>query len=213
MELTQPESTEVLKISTEAASVSIISVAEESSQPGDLPEDLPSPASQPSKILEFDILTLSIVAEIIIMIASDVAPAQAEELIIDTSAKDIPVEASAEKALTVKPILEAATQEAITIFDPEALVVTSEMRQLLTQVAPIFLGGTSAPALTSESISIMNVETGLGSAHPVLTPAMNILEELTLQMVEQFFTTIKYCTELVLSGRSSFEFAQTFLEN
>ena len=32
-------------------------------------------------------------------------------------------------------------------------------------------------------------------------------------MIEQFFTMMKYCTELLLSGRNSFEFAQTLLEN
>jgi len=62
------------------------------------------------------------------MTAGDVASAQAEELIIDTGAKDIPVEASTEKALTVEPVLEVVTQEATTVPDSEAPVVTSEMR-------------------------------------------------------------------------------------
>ena len=39
--------------------------------------------SQPGKIPEFDILTLSIVTDIVVMTVSDVAPAQAEELTID----------------------------------------------------------------------------------------------------------------------------------
>ena len=59
--LTQPEGTEGLKISTEAVSVSTIYVAEESSQSKELPEDFPSRSPQLDKILEFDILTLSIV--------------------------------------------------------------------------------------------------------------------------------------------------------
>jgi len=42
---------------------------------------------------------------------------------------------------------------------------------------------------------------------------MDILKELTLRMVEQFFTTMKYCTKLVLIGQSSFEFARSLLEN
>ena len=69
-ELTQPESSDVLKISTEEVPVSTISVARESSQPGDLPEDLPSPTPQPGMIPEFDILTLSKVTNIIVMTAS-----------------------------------------------------------------------------------------------------------------------------------------------
>jgi len=67
--------------------------------------------------------------------------------------------------------------------------------------------------LTSDRVSITIVETGSGSAPLVSTPAMYILEELSLQMVRQFFTTMEYCTKLVLSGRSSFEFVQILLEN
>ena len=100
-ELTQLESSEVLKISTKVVPVSITSVAGKSSRPGDLPEDLPSPTPQPGKIPNFDILNLSIVTDTVIMTACDIASAQAEEPIIDTGAKDISVEASTEKALTV----------------------------------------------------------------------------------------------------------------
>jgi len=73
-----------------------------------------------------------------------------------------------------------ATHEAIIDPDPEAPVVTSEMRQLLNQLAPVLLGGTSAPPSTSESTSVTIVETGLGSAPPEPISAMDILEELTL---------------------------------
>ena len=66
---------------------------------------------------------------------------------------------------------------------------------------------------TSDRISIAVVETGSGSTLPVLTLAMDILEELSLQMVKQFFIIMEYCTELVLSRRSSFEFVRTLLEN
>ena len=59
----------------------------------------------------------------------------------------------------MESVLEVAIQEAITILDPKAPVVTSEMRQLLTQLAPILLGGTSAPILLSESTSVMAIET------------------------------------------------------
>jgi len=92
--LTQLEGSIVLKISTEVVPVSTTSVARESSQPRELQEDLPSPSPQPGKISEFDILTLNIVTDIIIMTTGNVAPAQEEELIIDTSAKDIPIEAA-----------------------------------------------------------------------------------------------------------------------
>ena len=42
---------------------------------------------------------------------------------------------------------------------------------------------------------------------------MVILKELTLQMIEQFFTTMKYCIELVLTRRCFFEFVRSLLEN
>ena len=42
---------------------------------------------------------------------------------------------------------------------------------------------------------------------------MDIMKELAHQMVQQFFTSVKFCIELVFSGRSFFEFARMFLEN
>ena len=53
------------------------------------------------------------------MSADDVALAQTEELITDINVKDISIEASIEKALTIRP-----TQEAITVPNPDAPVVT-----------------------------------------------------------------------------------------
>ena len=112
-------------------------------------------------------------------------------------------EALAEKALTVEHVFEIAIQGAIIVSDPEAPAVTLEMRQLLNQLAPVLLGGTRAPTLVSESTSVTTVETGSGSFLPAPTPPMDILKELTLQMIEQFFTMMKYCTELILNRRSS----------
>ena len=97
-----------------------------------------------------------------------------------TGAKDIHVEVSTEKVLTVEPVL----KEIITDPDPKVPVVTSEMRQLLTQPAPALLGGTSVPPSTFESISIEIIETGLGCTPLVLIPTMDIQEEFTLQMVK-----------------------------
>ena len=110
------------------------------------------------------------------MNAGDIAPTQEEKPIIDTSAKDIPVEASAEKALAMEPVLEVATQEAITVPDLEAFVVTSKMRQPLTQLARVLLGGISAQTLVSESTYVMIIEIGSGSAPLAPTPAMDILK-------------------------------------
>ena len=42
---------------------------------------------------------------------------------------------------------------------------------------------------------------------------MDIMEELAHQMVQQFFTFMRSCIELVLSRRSSYKFARMLLEN
>ena len=68
-------SLEVLKISTDVVLTSTTFVVRESSQPGDLLEDFPSLTPQPGKIPEFDILTLSMVTDIVVMTTGDVAPA------------------------------------------------------------------------------------------------------------------------------------------
>jgi len=95
--------------------MSTTSVVRESSRPRDLPKALPSPTPQPGKIPDFDTLNFSIIPDTVVMTAGDVAPAQAEEPIIDTGGRDIYVEASMEKLSTVKPTFEDATQEALTV--------------------------------------------------------------------------------------------------
>ena len=91
-------------------------------------------------------------------------------------------------------------------------MVTSEMRELMVQLAPILLEGMNAPS-SYESTTSNIVKTRSKSALPMLTPVTDIMKELTLQIVGQFFVTIKYCIELVLSGRSTFEFVRSLLEN
>ena len=98
-------------------------------------------------------------------------------------------------------------------------VVTNIVAMVIGDIAPaqteepLMCTGVENVPSTSDRVSITIVETGSGSVPSVLTPTMDILEELSLQMVRQFFTTMEYCFELVLSGRSSFEFVQTLLEN
>ena len=61
-------------------------------------------------------------------------------------------------------ILEVATQEATTILTSETLVVTSEMRELMVQLAPILLGERNAPPAPHESTTTTTMGTGSGSA-------------------------------------------------
>ena len=128
-ELTQPEGTKVLKIKTKVASISATSVAEKSSQQGELPKAM---SPQPGKTSEFDTLTLSIFTDIVVMTTGDAAPTQAEEPVIDIGATDTSVEASTEKVLVMEHVPKVATQEAIIVPNPESPMAIFEMRQLLT---------------------------------------------------------------------------------
>ena len=75
------------------------------------------------------------------------------------------------------------------------------------------LGELSTPSSASTGTIHAIVETGPGSALAESTLTMDIMEELALQVIQQFFTTMKSCIELVLFGSSSFEFTRTLLEN
>jgi len=108
------------------------------------------------------------------MTAGDIVPVQAEE-----------------------SILELATQETLTIPTSETLVVTLEMRELMVKLALILLREMNAPPPPYESTTTTVAETE--SALQVPTPVIDIMDELTLQIVGQFFMTMKYCIELVLS--------------
>ena len=110
----------------------------------------------------------------VIMIIEDTAPVQAEEPIKSTNAEDSSVQALPERTLAVKYVLEIVTQEAITVPTPKALVVPSEMRQLLIKLAPVLLRGTSAPPSISKSTTVSIMEIESGSASMVLSPAIDI---------------------------------------
>ena len=68
-------------------------------------------------------------------------------------------------------------------------------------------------APVSMDIIRANIERGSGSTPAELSLAMDIMKELVHQTVHQFFTSIRSCIKLVLSERSSFEFAWILLEN
>ena len=44
-------------------------------------------------------------------------------------------------------------------------------------------------------------------------PVVHILESLVIHMIDQFFSMMTYCTELVAFGRTPFEFVRPLLEN
>ena len=65
------------------------------------------------------------------MIARDTVPVQAKEFTISVSTREHFTQVPADRAPMVKSTLEVTTQEATTISTSEALVVISEMRQLM----------------------------------------------------------------------------------
>jgi len=134
------------------------------------------------------------------MITGDTIPIQAEESTISARAEEHFTQFSTDSAPLVKSTLDIATQEATTILTSEALIVTSEMRKLIVQLVPVLLGKMNTlPPLYEGTITTI-MKTGSGSALPVPTVVTDIMEELTLQIVEQFFMTMKYCSKQVLSG-------------
>ena len=147
------------------------------------------------------------------MIVGDTVPIQTEESIISASTGEHFTQVSMDRAPMVKSTLEVATQEATIIPTSETLVVTLEIRQLMVQLAPVLRGEMSALSPLYESTISAIVETRSRSTPPAPTPVTDIMEELTLQIVGQFFLTMKYCIELVLSGRSPFEFVRSPFKN
>ena len=87
------------------------------------------------------------------------------------------------------------------------------MREFLVQLAPAIMGVTSAPPLFFESVLATTVEIVSMSALAKPAPVVDILENLIIHMIDQFFSMMAYCTELVLSERTSFEFVRPLLEN
>ena len=77
------------------------------------------------------------------MIVGNTVTVQAKEPIISASTEEHSIQVPTDRAPMVKFTLEVVTQEATTIPTFEALVVTSEMRQLMVQLASILLRETS----------------------------------------------------------------------
>jgi len=147
-----------------------------------------------------------VVTTVIVMFAGDVEPAHVEEPVSITRVGESSTQASAEATPATTSAVEVIAPTVTTIMTPKVPIVTSVMIELLTGLAPVLLGELSAPPSASTSTVHAIMEMGSGSALAEAPLAMDIIEELALQMIQQFFTTIKSCIELVLFGHSSFEF-------
>ena len=94
--------------------------------------------------------------------------------------------------------MEAAT----TITVPEVSVTTSAPDEPIVGLTPV------QDELTPVSRPVM--ERGSGSISAEFSPVNDIMEGLARQMVQQFFTSMRSCIDLILSGGSSFKFARIF---
>ena len=109
----------------------------------------------------------------------------------------------------MKSVSAVVILKATTVIIPEAPVTTLALKESAAGLVPVL----SETASTSMDTVHTIIEKASGSASTKLALAMDIMEELAPQMVQQFFVSIKSCIKLVLSERSSFEFARMLLEN
>jgi len=143
------------------------------------------------------------------MVAESTELAQVKDPMASISAEDNAVQTSVSEPSVVEfvtaPI--AAEPTTITVLEMSAMILVS----IEPAACLVSAHGELAPA--SADITRTIVERGSKSALVELSPAMDIMEELAHQMVQQFFTSMKSCIELVLSERNSFEFTWMLLEN
>jgi len=143
------------------------------------------------------------------MIAERTGLAQVVESVASTGIEDTTLQTSTAKPGTVEFIAALVASEATTITVPEVPAMTS----VLTEPAAGLVSAPSELASASVDIICTTIERRSGSVPTELAPAMDIMEELAHQMVQQFFTSMRFCIELVLSRRSFFEFARMLLKN
>ena len=149
-----------------------------------------------------------IIANIDVMVAESTGLAQVEDPVASISVEDNALQTSASEPGAMEFVVVPFTSEATTITVPEV----SAMISALTEPAAGLVSASNELASASVDIIRTTVERGSGSAPAELSPAMDNRKELAYQIVQQFFTSMR-SYELVLSGRSSLEFARMLLEN
>jgi len=122
-------------------------------------------------------------------------------LAVSTYPGDHTAQASAEDPQEVElTTLSSAVEVSMEVAPPEMPVA------ILAPVVPVV----SLTLVREEPAYIPHpvIERGSGS-----TSGDDTMEFLTRQTVQQFFDSMRSCINFILSGGSSFEFAQTFLRN
>ena len=125
------------------------------------------------------------------------------------SAEDSAVQTSASESSVVKFVAAPVAVETTTITVPEVLATTSASKEPVVGLIPALVELALVFVDTTRTI----IEREFRSTSAGLSPATDIMEELAHQMVQQFFTSMKSCIELVRSWGSSFEFTRMLLEN
>jgi len=143
------------------------------------------------------------------MIEESTGLAQVEELMASTGVEDSALQTSTAEPGTMEFVAAPVASEVTTITVSEVPITTSA----LTEPAVGFVSAPSKMASASTNIICTTIERGSESASTELAPAMDIMKELAHQMVQQFFTSMRSCIELVLSGRCSVKFSRMLLEN
>ena len=151
--------------------------------------------------------TLIIIANMIVIIAESTVMVQVEELMASIDAGDNTLHISIDEPSNMKSAHVVVRPKAAKITVPEVPVTTLALRESATDFDPVLSGRISEMASALKDTVCTIIEMGSESWSAELAPAMDIMEELAFQMVQQFFVSMKSCIELVLSERSSFEFS------
>jgi len=135
--------------------------------------------------------------------------AQVENPMASIGAEDIAVQTLAGEPSAVEFVPASIVVEAATMTVPEVLAMISALQDPAIGLIPAQVELAPISVDTTHTI----IERGSESTSAGLSPAIDIMEELAHQMVQQFFASMKSYIELVLSGGSSFKFARMLLEN
>jgi len=206
-ELTQQEGLEVpaTGMPREGATAEI----REPSSPSGLSKDLPfSDPQLGNKDVSYTLFFI-IITDINFMVAESTRVAQVEDPAASVSAEDSAVQTSAGEPSTVEFVVASIIMEATTITISEVLASASVSEEPVVGLIPAQVESTPISVGVTHPV----IERGYGSALAGSSPSTDIMKELAHQMVQQFFASMKSCIELVLSGRSSFEFTRMLLEN
>lgn len=102
---------------------------------------------------------------------------------------------------------EAGATTTLETIQPNSHIITAEIRHLISKIASVLAEISNAPP--TESIACTTTHASSSEERLVDDP----LEEFTLQLVDHFKSSMKSYADLVFSGKRSFPFVRSVLEN